>query len=377
MGKQALFSPISIKSKTFRNRVIMSPMCQYSSINGHLNDWHMQHYSRFAFSGLGGAFVEATGISPEGRITHGCAGIWSDDHLDNLKKVANTFKSYNCIAGIQLAHAGRKASTERPMDGAKSIKDNVNEPSWQTYGPSAIPVDSGSPIPLEMNDSDIKKVINDFKIAAFRADKAGFDMIELHGAHGYLLHSFLSPLSNKRSDGYGGSFYNRIKIIEDVVREVKLVWPQDKPIFYRVSSVDGAEGGTSWEENIKLISFLKSLGVDVIDCSSGGIGGSPVLAKSKIIPGFQVPYAEKIKKDTGIRTMAVGAIIGYEQANNIIQKGRADFVALGRELMSETQWVYNAAKFLGLKNSKDFLTPNYAFYLQRRDSQLDRDAEPL
>ena len=377
MNEVPLFSSFKIKSKSFRNRIVLSPMCQYKAKDGFISDWHFQHYSRFAFSGLGAAFVEATGVSPEGRIGHGCTGIWSDSHVEGLSKIAKIFNEYNCLSGIQLAHAGRKASYLRPWDGASPITENDKvEPAWQTIGPSAIPINNSSPVPKEMTVEDINKVREDFKKAAQRADKAGFDIIEIHGAHGYLLHSFFSPLSNQRNDQYGGSFENRIRLALEIIADIKSVWPDNKPLFYRLSSIDAPGQGANLEDNIMLAKSLKSVGVDVVDCSSGGITGSPVLTKSKIIPGFQVPYSEKIKKDAEISSMAVGAIISADQANEIISNKRADLVAMGRELLADTQWVYKAATYFNLENAKDYLPDSYSFYLSRRDEYLDRAAKP-
>ena len=377
MNEVPLFSSFKIKSKSFRNRIVLSPMCQYKAKDGVISDWHFQHYSRFAFSGLGAAFVEATGVSPEGRIGHGCTGIWNDSHVEGLSKIAKIFNEYNCLSGIQLAHAGRKASYLRPWDGASPITENDKvEPAWQTIGPSAIPINNSSPVPKEMTVEDINKVREDFKKAAQRADKAGFDIIEIHGAHGYLLHSFFSPLSNQRNDQYGGNFENRIRFAMEIIADIKSVWPDNKPLFYRLSSIDAPGQGANLEDNIKLAKSLKSVGVDVIDCSSGGITGSPVLTKSKIIPGFQVPYSEKIKKDAEISSMAVGAIISADQANEIISNKRADLVAMGRELLADTQWVYKAATYFNLENAKDYLPDSYSFYLSRRDEYLDRAAKP-
>ena len=377
MSETPLFSSLKIKSKTFRNRVVLSPMCQYKAKDGIISDWHLQHYSRFAFSGLGAAFIEATGVSPEGRIGHGCTGIWSDDHVEGLSKIVKTFNQYDCLSGIQLAHAGRKASFLRPWDGASPITENDKiEPAWQTIGPSAIPINNTSPVPKEMTIEDINRVKEDFKNAAIRANIAGFDIIEIHGAHGYLLHSFFSPISNMRNDQYGGNFENRIRFAMEIIADIKSVWPENKPLFYRLSSIDAPGQGATIEDNVQLAKSLKIAGVDVIDCSSGGITGSPVLTKSKIIPGFQVPYSEKIKKEAEISSMAVGAIINADQANEIISNKRADLVAMGRELLADTQWVYKAATHFKLENAKSFLPDSYSFYLSRRDDFLDRSAKP-
>ena len=377
MSETPLFSSLKIKSKTFRNRVVLSPMCQYKAKDGIISDWHLQHYSRFAFSGLGAAFIEATGVSPEGRIGHGCTGIWSDNHVEGLSKIVKTFNQYDCLSGIQLAHAGRKASFLRPWDGASPITENDKiEPAWQTIGPSAIPINNSSPVPKEMTIEDINRVKKDFKNAAIRANIAGFDIIEIHGAHGYLLHSFFSPISNMRNDQYGGNFENRIRFAMEIIADIKSVWPENKPLFYRLSSIDAPGQGATIEDNVQLAKSLKIAGVDVIDCSSGGITGSPVLTKSKIIPGFQVPYSEKIKKEAEISSMAVGAIINADQANEIILNKRADLVAMGRELLADTQWVYKAATHFKLENAKSFLPDSYSFYLSRRDDFLDRSAKP-
>ena len=377
MSETPLFSSLKIKSKTFRNRVVLSPMCQYKAKDGIISDWHLQQYSRFAFSGLGAAFIEATEVSPEGRIGHGCTGIWSDDHVEGLSKIVKIFNEYDCLSGIQLAHAGRKASFLRPWDGASPITENDKiEPAWQTIGPSAIPINNSSPVPKEMTIEDINRVKEDFKNAAIRANIAGFDILEIHGAHGYLLHSFFSPISNMRNDQYGGNFENRIRFAMEIIADIKSVWPENKPLFYRLSSIDAPGQGATIEDNVQLAKSLKIAGVDVIDCSSGGITGSPVLTKSKIIPGFQVPYSEKIKKEAEISSMAVGAIINADQANEIILNKRADLVAMGRELLADTQWVYKAATHFKLENAKSFLPDSYSFYLSRRDDFLDRSAKP-
>ena len=378
LNSSKLFSELKIKSIRFNNRVVLSPMCQYKATNGLVTDWHYQHYSRFAFSGLGGAFMEATAVSKEGRITHGCTGIWSDNQIGGLKKIAEVFKEHKCAIGIQLAHAGRKASCLRPWDGATSIlKSEGPEKLWPIFAPSPIAINEKSKVPIKLEKKDIDRIKNDFVSAAIRANKAGFDMLEIHGAHGYLLHSFFSPLTNFREDEYGGSIENRMKFPLEVVEAVREAWPDGKPLFYRISSTDGQSGGVNIEDTIILAKMLKQLGVDVIDCSSGGISGSSTLAKSKIIPGFQVPYAHKLKKCVSIKTMAVGAIIDALQAEKIISQKRADLVALGRELLADTQWVYKAASTLTPENAKNYLPKSYSFYLSRRDRLLDRKAKPV
>ena len=375
-----IFSPVQIGRLEISNRIAVAPMCQYSAVDGVMTDWHTQHLMQLGYSAAGLIMFEATAVERVGRITHNCVGIYNDLCESSIKKTLEQARSVaptNTSFGIQLAHAGRKASYLRPWDGASPITENDKaEPAWQTIGPSAIPINNSSPVPKEMTVEDINKVREDFKKAAQRADKAGFDIIEIHGAHGYLLHSFFSPLSNQRNDQYGGSFENRIKLALEIIADIKSVWPDNKPLFYRLSSIDAPGQGANLEDNIKLAKSLKSVGVDVIDCSSGGITGSPVLTKSKIIPGFQVPYSEKIKKDAEISSMAVGAIISADQANEIISNKRADLVAMGRELLADTQWVYKAATYFNLENAKDYLPDSYSFYLSRRDEYLDRAAKP-
>ena len=353
-------------------------MCQYKAHNGFITDWHKQHYSRFAFSGLGGAFLEATAISKDGRITHGCLGIWHDQHIDGLRKIASIFKEHNCVSGIQLAHSGRKGSCLRPWDGAISITDDTgDERSWITFAPSPIPTSEGWQTPKELKKSDIERIKLEFYNATRRANEAGFLMLEIHGAHGYLLHSFVSPISNKRTDRYGGNLSNRLAFPLEIAKIVRSAWPEDKPLFYRISSSDNMEGGLTIEDNIILSKSLKSLGIDVIDCSSGGIKKSPTLSETRLIPGYQVPYSQKIKNEAKIQTMAVGAIIGATQAEAIIKNKRADLVAIGRELLADTQWTYKAAQTLIPESAKEFIPPSYSFYLTRRDKFLDRSADPL
>ena len=375
-----IFSPIQIANLEILNRIAVAPMCQYSAVDGVMTDWHTQHLMQLGYSAAGLIMIEATAVERVGRITHNCVGIYNDLCEKSIKKTLDQARSVapsDTAFGIQLAHAGRKASYLRPWDGASPITENDKvEPAWQTIGPSAIPINNSSPVPKEMTVEDINKVREDFKKAAQRADKAGFDIIEIHGAHGYLLHSFFSPLSNQRNDQYGGNFENRIRFAMEIIADIKSVWPDNKPLFYRLSSIDAPGQGANLEDNIMLAKSLKSVGVDVVDCSSGGITGSPVLTKSKIIPGFQVPYSEKIKKDAEISSMAVGAIISADQANEIISNKRADLVAMGRELLADTQWVYKAATYFNLENAKDYLPDSYSFYLSRRDEYLDRAAKP-
>ncbi len=321
----------------------MSPMCQYSSEDGFANDWHLVHLGSRAVGGAGLIITEATAVSPEGRISPDDLGIWSDEHIAGLARITRFIRQYGSVAGIQLAHAGRKASHRRPWEGGTAI--SPTEPrGWQTVGPSAIPFSEKSIAPLALTDESIEKVLSDFEKAAQRALMAGFQLIEIHAAHGYLLHEFLSPLSNQRTDTYGGSFDNRIRLLLEVIERVQRVWPAELPLFVRISSTDWTEGGWTIDDSVALASVLKTKGVDVIDCSSGG---NVAQAKIPLHPGYQVPFAERIKQETGIRTAAVGLITSAEQAEAILANGQADLVLLARELLRDPYFPLHAAHALG------------------------------
>ena len=315
MANPLLFTPIELRGLTLRNRVVLSPMCQYQADNGYFTGWHFAHHGHFSLVGLGLAFVEATAVMRDGRITHGCTGLWEDGQIDGMRRVVDLYHAHGTACGIQLGHAGRRGSAERPWDGARPIERRSGEErAWQTVGPSPIPEREGYPAPLELTCNDIAAFVSAFEAAAHRALIAGFDTIEIHGAHGYLLHSFFSPISNQRDDAYGGSREGRMRLPLQVARAVRAVWPQDRPIFYRTSSVDGVGGGLALEDTVALARELKTLGVDVMDCSSGGMGGPATLSRAKITPGYMVPYADTVRAETGITTMAVGAIIDARQA---------------------------------------------------------------
>jgi len=348
-------------------------MCQYKAVDGHVQDWHFAHHARFALGGLGLSFVEATGVTRDGRITHGCTGIWDDSHIQGLKKIVHIYKSQNVAVGIQIGHAGRRASNTRPWDGAHPIPADGIEGPWEPVGPSAIAERDGHPTPRCMAHRDILEVVDAFSSATKRALDAGFDTVEIHGAHGYLIHSFFSPISNLRTDRYGGSLRQRMTfplMIADAVREI---WPDDLPVFYRASAVDNVPGGISIEDTVLLAKELKKLGIDVIDCSSGGMSGPATLSQEQLSPGYQVPYAEKIKSDADVKTMAVGLIIEPEQAEEILNQQQADLIAIAREMISNPNWAYHAALRLGLNNPHDVLPPSYSFYLQRRSEILGND----
>ncbi len=370
-----LFESVQLRDVKIRNRTVVSPMCMYTAEDGKLTDFHFAHLSRFALGGAGLIFVEATGVSPEGRISHGDSGLWNDEQIEPLKRIAAFLKSQGATAGIQLAHAGRKASCHRPWDGDGPIKESDQKPgeaAWQTYSASAIPWGEGWHTPKEMDEKDMEKVRNDFLAAAKRALAAGFDVLEMHNAHGYLLQSFLSPIANQRKDQYGGSLENRMRFPLSVAKVLRDFWPKEKPMFVRISSVDGIEGGFTIEEAVGYAKELKKLGVDVIDCSSGGQPGKMTLRAAL---GYQVPFARQIKEEAEIQTMAVGMIIDAHQANEIVADGSADFVALAREALNNPDWFFHAEQELGQAPADDPFAEwpvQYGFWLGKRKHTLDR-----
>jgi 2,4-dienoyl-CoA reductase-like NADH-dependent reductase (Old Yellow Enzyme family) len=337
-----LFSKLTIKNVTLKNRIVMSPMCQYSSEDGFSNDWHLVHLGTRAAGGTGLVFTEATAVSPEGRISPGDLGIWKDEHTDRLRRIVEFIHKYDAVAGIQLAHAGRKASCAVPHNGGKQL-DKTNG-GWDTVGPWNIPFLESDRPPVSLDKDGIRKVISDFRASAGRARRAGFDIIEIHGAHGYLLHEFLSPLSNKRTDEYGGSFENRIRLLTEVIDGIKPEWPSENPLFVRISSTDWTEGGWTIEDSIRLSQILKEKGVDLIDCSSGG---NVYNAKIPFNPGYQVPFSEAIRKKSGMLTGAVGLITTAAQAESILQEGKADLVLFARELLRNPYFALAAARDMG------------------------------
>jgi 2,4-dienoyl-CoA reductase-like NADH-dependent reductase (Old Yellow Enzyme family) len=336
-----LFSAFSLRGLEFRNRVFVSPMCQYSSTNGMPNEWHIVHLGSRAVGGAALVMVEATGVSPVGRISPGDTGIWSDDHAQAFKPIAAFIRSQGAAPGIQLAHAGRKASTDVPWRGGKPLTEH--EGGWQTLAPSPLPFADGYPVPEEMSRQGVEEVINQFADAAGHSLDAGFEVVEIHMAHGYLLHEFLSPLSNQRRDEYGGSFAARVRFPLEVVRAVRRVWPSHLPVFVRISATDWVEGGWDLQQSIELARLLKEAGVDLVDCSSGGIVPG---VKIPVAPGYQTPFAAAIRRETGIATGAVGMITEAEQAEQIISNGDADAVFLARAMLRDPYWPLHAAKVL-------------------------------
>lgn len=338
-----LFEPFSIREVTFRNRIAVAPMCQYSSKDGYSNEWHLIHLASRAVGGAALVLTEAAAVEPQGRISPEDLGIWSDGHAEALAKIVATIHNFGSVAGIQLAHAGRKASTARPWEGGRAVDESQG--GWRpVVAPSAIAFNDNSPIPEALSVEGIQKITDAFVQAARRSLEAGFKVVEIHAAHGYLLHEFLSPLSNHRDDGYGGSFENRTRFLREVVQGVREVWPEKYPLWVRISATDWLDNGWDIEQSIALSDKLNSLGVDLIDCSSGGILPG---AKVPVGPGYQTRFAERIRREANIQTGAVGLITSPEQADHIIRTGQADVVLLARELLRDPYWPLRAAKQLG------------------------------
>lgn len=329
-----LLSPLTIRGVTLRNRIAMSPMCQYVAKDGFADDWHLVHLGSRASGGVGLVVVEATAVTPQGRITPGDVGIWSDRHAEALARIARFVHSQGAIAGIQLAHAGRKASCDLPWNGGAGLLTEAAG-GWPVIGPSPIPFDEGNPVPQELDSAGIEAVVLAFEEATRRALSAGFKVIEIHAAHGYLLHEFLSPLSNHRTDDYGGSLENRMRLLLRVATQVRQRVPQDLLVFVRISATDWAEGGWDVAQSVVLARRLKEIGIDLIDVSSGGLVPK---ARIPVGKGYQVPLARQIRAETGIMTGAVGLITESAHANEIITGGEADLVFIGRELLREPYW---------------------------------------
>lgn len=338
-----LLSPLAIRGVTLRNRIVMSPMCQYSAAEGLANDWHLVHLGSRAAGGVALIFVEATAVTRDGRISPGDMGIWGDQHIEPLARIARFVHSQGAVAGIQLAHAGRKASCQPPWEGGASLK-SPDVGGWTVVGPSAIPFNEGDPIPVALDEPGIEAIVEAFEAATQRALAAGFRVIEIHAAHGYLLHEFLSPLANTRTDRWGGSLENRMRLLLVVADRLRRIVPAELPLFVRISATDWADGGWDLEQSVVLCRELKALGVDLIDVSSGALVPK---ARIPVGKGYQVPLARRIRDDAKISTGAVGLITEAQQANEIVTGGDADLVFIGRELLREPYWALKAQHELG------------------------------
>jgi 2,4-dienoyl-CoA reductase-like NADH-dependent reductase (Old Yellow Enzyme family) len=338
----ALFSPLTLRSLELTNRIVVSPMCQYSSVDGFADDWHLVHLGTRAVGGAGLVMAEATAVTADGRISPGDLGIWQDAHVAALARCVGFIRAQGAAAGIQLAHAGRKASVSTPWQGGQQLDEEHG--GWPTVAPSPIPFRPGDRDPVALDRAGIEAVIAAFAGATRRAKAAGFQVIEIHAAHGYLLHEFLSPLANRRSDQYGGSFDHRIRLLLEVVAAVRQEWEEDRPLLVRISATDWAEGGWDVDQSVELARRLAELGVDLIDCSSGGLIPG---VKIPTGPGYQVGFAERIRRESGVRTGAVGLLTDPAQANAIVADGQADVVMLARQLLREPYWPLRAARALG------------------------------
>jgi 2,4-dienoyl-CoA reductase-like NADH-dependent reductase (Old Yellow Enzyme family) len=337
----SLFAPLKIRDITLRNRIGVSPMCQYSAEDGFANDWHLVHLGSRAVGGAGLVLMEATAVEARGRISPADTGIWKDEHIDPLSRIARFLRAHGAVAGVQLAHAGRKGSTAPPWQGGGVIA--LEAGGWQPVAPSAVPFHPGDPAPHELSVAGIGSIVDAFRAAAGRAAKAGFQVFEIHAAHGYLIHQFLSPLSNRRDDEYGGGFEHRIRFALEVIRAVRSACPRNLPLFLRISATDWVEGGWDLDQSVELARRVRELGVDLIDCSSGGASPDQRIALG---PGYQVPFAERIRREAGLLTAAVGLITATRQAAEIVRRGQADLVLLARQFLRDPYFPLHAAREL-------------------------------
>ena len=368
-----LFQRYTLRDLELRNRIVVSPMATYSAIDGFVTDWHVQHVGKLAAGGAGLVFVEQSSVNLQGRITHGCLGIWKDEHVPGLKKLTALIRELGAASAIQIAHSGRKGSSQRPWEGGGPLGEadiaDRGEGPWEICAPSSIPFDVEWPAPTEMSLDTISQVIEDYRAAFIRAREAGFDVCELHCAHGYLMHSFLSPLGNQRTDEYGGDCAGRMKLPLRIAAIMREVWPDHLPCFVRVSSVDGVGVGWQLEDTIAYAKELKKLGIDMIDCSSGGF---KLPAENNLVArttGFQLPFSEAIRAEANLPTMGVGLIRTGEQAAIALQDGRADLIALGRELLWNPNWPMQIATQHDEANGWKLMPPQYGWWLRRRKAQ--------
>ena len=375
MTTPLLFTPISIRSVTFKNRVVIAPMATYAAVEGIAQDFHFAHWGRLVLGGAGCVFVEATAVTDQGRITNGDLGLWSSAHMPPLKRIADFMKAQGVTPGIQIAHAGRKGSMQRPWfgNGALTREDLARgEKKWDIVAPTSEPMAEGHIVPRQLSVSDLAALKGHWVDAAKRALDCGFEVLEIHNAHGYLMHQFLSPLANKRNDAYGGDFAGRTRFPLEVAKAIRAVWPQDKPLFLRVSAVDGLDGGWTMDDTVAYAKELAARGIDVIDCSSGGLFGSATAARVKRSWGFQVPYAERVRREAGVMSMAVGLIIDPHFAEEILQKGRADLIAIAREALVNPCWPQMAEIALGRKaaDAMNDWPVQYGWWLKHRERSI-------
>ena len=381
-ARPLLFTPIKIRGLVIRNRIIASPMCQYLSVDGAPNDWQLMHLGRLAIGGCGIVFGEETAVEPDGRKTHNCAGLYKKSHVASYRKITDMIKSNGALPAIQLGHSGRKGSCHDAMRDWRALSNSDAEndlPPWQVMTPTAA-LSPPRPIPhKEMDQDDINRVVDDFRAATKRSIDAGYDIVEIHGAHGYLIHQFLSATSNQRKDNYGGSLANRMRFAVEVAAAVREVWPKERPVFFRLSAVDGKGGSWTLADSISLAASLREVGIDMIDVSSGGITGSSNMPMVPRIPAYQARFASRIRHQANIGTIAVGGITTPQQAEDILRSGKADMIAMARELLWNADWPAHAAQSLGLDDPFSYLPTGYAHRLRQRESQkqmsINQDAK--
>ena len=371
-----LFTPITLRDVTFRNRIAVSPMSQYRAVDGEANDWHMVHLGRFALGGAGLVYAEATAVTADGRRTHGDLGLWRDDQIAGLRPIAEFLKREGAVPGIQLAHAGRKASERRPWHGETPVDDEDvverKEAPWPAMAPSPLAYADGWPTPKAMTEAEIGEVIAAFGEATRRANEAGFKIIEVYAAHGFLVHQFLSPIANQRDDRWGGSEENRRRFAVEVAKAVRAQWPEAYPLAFRLSATDWLEGGLEVDEVTETAKALKAEGVDMIDCSTGGIGGRERPRRMTLEQGFQAPFAETIKKHADIKTMTVGFLWEAARCEQLLQEGKADMIALARELLDHPNWPLHAAAELGADRDHTLWPIEAGWWLMKRDRLIKK-----
>lgn len=372
-GMVKLFEPFELKGVSARNHVVVSPMCQYKSVDGSPTDWQLVNLGRYAIGGAGIIFYEETAVEARGRKTPQCAGLWDDAQVPLYRRIADFVKEYGAVPAMQLGHAGGRGSELGPLHERKALADVGSGEAWEAISCSAVAVREGHPVPRAMSRSDIADVIEAFVQATRRSLEAGFEIMEIHGAHGYLIHQFLSPLINRRNDAYGGDRAGRMRFALEVTEAVRAAWPEDKPLFFRVSCVDGQGGIWNIDDTVALAAALKPLGVDLIDCSSGGLTGPTDMPLVPRVPGYHLPYARRIKAETGLMTMAPGMITDPEQAEASLQDGSVDLVGIARELMFNGDWPVHAARLLGVADHLDMFPPEFAHRLKTREAQKAMD----
>ncbi|MEL0113602.1 MAG: NADH:flavin oxidoreductase/NADH oxidase, partial [Rickettsiales bacterium] len=378
MSTPLLFTPLTIRGIEMKNRIVVAPMHQYAAVKGYPTDWHLMNIGRFAAGGAGMVFVESTKVDRRGCGTIGDTGLWKDDFIPHFKRLADFIRAHDSVPAIQLGHSGRKARRFRPWEGGAPLTSPPEGcddwEDWELVAPSALPGGDSDPEPRALSNDEVKSLVRMWGEAARRADEAGFEVLEIHAAHGYLIHQFLSPHANRRNDEYGGSDLNRMRFAMEVTAAVRANWPDRKPLFMRLSVEDNAGWGPN--ESVALAKQVGPLGVDVIDCSSGGMMGSPVVG-ADMRPGYnyQVPYAEKLKAESGVMSMAVGLIVHADQAEEILQKGQADLVALAREILYNPNWPMDAARKLGVDAEFKSVPAQQAYWLAKRESSI-KDMTP-